>query len=302
MGKYIFSSDIDIQKLLLKTYNKPSSIKDHLYENLSFIDKIKLFTSNHCELLKLKFPILFTIINILEIIINVLMSIVYFIGAMFVIDINVALGFSLVILNFLVVCSLIYHVISFSFDNYEIYQNSIIYYIMYYITGIVLLSIFIKPLFIIIRLFLFGGLSKIKKYINNNIERKFCNKLNRIYYTNENDIYLEHELIKNVQAKQNKISYDKQSIGSNLIRIYERNYHKNDNQKQKAVIRYIDHHTNRELNFKQLLFKLSYLNQKTMLDYGEKMIDQDEKVNEIIKEIMNSQKSKEELLKDQFEN
>lgn len=302
MGKYIFSPNINIQKLLLKTYNKPSSIKNHLYENLSFIDKIKLFTSNHCELLKSNFPILFTTINILEIIINVLISIVYFIGAMLVIDINVVLGFNLVILNFLVVCSLIYHVISFSFDYDEIYQYSIISYIIYYVTSIILLSIFIKPLFIIIRLFLFGGLSKIKKYINNNIERKFCNKLNRIYYTNGNDIYLEHELIKNVQAKQNKINYDKQSIDLNLIRIYERNYYKNDNQKQKAVIRYINHHTNRELNFKQLLFKLSYLNQKTMLDYGEKMIDQDEKVNEIIKEIMNSQKSKEELLKDQFEN
>ena len=178
----------------------------------------------------------------------------YFIGAMLVIDINVALGFSLITLNFLVVCSLIYHVISFSFDDYEIYQNSIIYYIMYYVTGIALLSIFIKPLFIIIRLFLFGGLSKIKKYINNNIEKKFCNKFNRIYYTNQNDIYLEHELIKSVQTKQNKINYDKQSIGSNLIRIYERNYYKNDNQKQKAIIRYIDHHTNRKLNFKQLLF------------------------------------------------
>ena len=60
MGKYIFSPNINIQKLLLKTYNKPSSIKNHLYENLSFIDKIKLFTSNHCELLKSNFPIKIT--------------------------------------------------------------------------------------------------------------------------------------------------------------------------------------------------------------------------------------------------
>lgn len=128
----------------------------------------------------------------------------------------------------------------------------------------------------------------------NQIEYKFVNYFNRPLYDKHYRIYLLHELINSVELKQIKDKNDDVTeIKLNIL----------DDQKyltgieimnsgigiskkyptikeREALNLYLKEHTNRKLNFKQLVTKLIYLEQLTQIDGLEKQFDENLKTIE----------------------
>ena len=301
--KYNMSKKINIQKLISKAYNQPNSVKENLYDNLSFIEKMKLIFKgegkgiNKDNLLNTVFTNFMKNLNVLNIIIIILLNISWFIFTSIIGFYTAILGISCTIISFILLFSTIIYAIESDFNDDD--EMTKAEKICYWFMSILSFTLFIDFIIIFMLLFVFNGQSKIKRYINDNYEKDFCDEFNTIYYDDNCTAYLKHEMIDNVKIinKYNSIYYDYLDDDIDLYRINKDCYVNSD---ERAIAKYIKQHTNRELNFKQLLLKLSYLEQKSIIDQSQNKLEQDEKDNERIKLIMKNQKSEEELMKRQF--
>lgn len=290
---------INIQKLLLKAYNKPNSIKDNLYDNLNFIEKMQLIFNDKDQLLNKVFPNFVKGLNILNIIIFSMSSMFWFIFMMIIGYYNLILGLiSFITFITLAICSMLY--VGETMTRYYD-RKSLLEKISYWIISILSFAFLIDFIIIFTLLIIFNGRSKIKNYVTNYYERDFHNKFNQIYYDDNYTAYLEHELITtNIHFNQNEIYYNSLRDDQKFYTIYQDNIETNRDQNERAILKYIKYHTNRELDFKQLLIKLSYLYHQSMLDHNESLMKQDEDDQKVLNMIMQNQKSEEELLKNQL--
>lgn len=306
---YYIPKEINIRNLISKAYNRPNSIKDHLYDNLSFIEKMKLIFKGEGEgegegkginknnLLNTVFPNFIKNLNILNVIMIIILNISWFVFGLFSGLFNIILGISGMVISMILFVSTITYAMESDFnDDDEMTKPE---KICYWIMSILSFTLFIDFIIMFMLLFVFNGQSKIKKYIIDNYENDFCDEFNTIYYDDNYTAYLKHEMIDNVKINNeyNSIYYDYLDDNIDLYRINNNCYVNSD---ERAIAKYIKQHTNRELNFKQLLLKLSYLEQKSVIDQSQNKLEQDEKDNERIKLIMKNQISEEELMKRQF--
>lgn len=309
---YDIPKEINVQNLISKAYNRPNSIKDHLYDNLSFIEKMKLIFKdkgkgiNKNNLLNTVFPNFIKNLNILNVIMIIILNICWFVFTIMIGFYMIILGITGLVLSFILLISTITYAIESDFNdsNKMTKPEKICYFSM----SILSFTLFIDFIIMFMLLFVFNGQSKIKKYIIDNYEKDFCDKFNTIYYDDNHTAYLKHEMIDNVKVNDeynsiycdyldDNIGYDYLNDDIDLYRINNDCYVNSD---ERAIAKYIKQHTNRELNFKQLLLKLSYLEQKSVIDQSQNKLEQDEKDNERIKIIMKNQISEEELMKRQF--
>ena len=293
-----FPLAINLQRLLNKLHHKPDRFKDHLYDNLNFIDKTNIIFSHKYNLLDEIFSKLNKVLDVINIILIILANIFWVIFTSIIGCFNVPMGVLGFFITFILFTFSIIYVVESEFQ-YEYEKGLTLEKIAYCIVSILSFSWLIDFLIILIVLFIFNGRSKVRKFVYKEIEKKFCDEFNEIYYDDQNVAYLKHEMLNEVSfdIEYNDIEYDYFYEYDNLYRIYQCFEF---NQNERALVKYIKYHTNRELNFKQLLLKLTYLEQKSELNKSEKLLNQNKKDNEIIKILIDNQKSEEELLRKQF--
>lgn len=296
--EFRFHSAINLQKLINKLRNKPNRFKDHLYDNLSFIDKINIIFNQKHGLLDHIFPKLNKVLDFTNIILMILSNIFWFIFTSIIGCFNVPMGVLGFFITFILFTFSIIYVVESEFQ-YEYEKGLTLEKIAYCIVSILSFSWLIDFLIILIVLFIFNGRSKVRKFVYKEIEKKFCDEFNTIYYDDQNVAYLKHEMLDTVKfnSTDNSIDYNYLSEYNDLNRIYQ--CFELD-QTERSLTKYIKHHTNRELNFEQLLLKLIYLEQKSELNKSEQLIDQNKEDDEMIKLLIDNQKSEEELLRKQF--
>lgn len=296
--EFCFPSAINLQSLINKQRNKPNRFKDHLYDNLSVFDKTNMIFNQKYGLLDHIFPKLNKILDVTNKILMILANIFWFIFTMIIGCFNVPMGVLGFFITFILFTFSIIYVVESEFQ-YEYEKGLTLEKIAYCIVSILSFSWLIDFLIILIVLFIFNGRSKVRKFVYKEIEKKFCDEFNEIYYDDQNVAYLKHEMLNEVSfdIEYNDIEYDYFYEYDNLYRIYQCFEF---NQNERALVKYIKYHTNRELNFKQLLLKLTYLEQKSELNKSEQLIDQNKEDDEMIKLLIDNQKSEEELLRKQF--
>lgn len=295
--EFRFPSAINLQRLINKLKHKPNRFKDHLYDNLSFIDKINIIFNQKHGFLDEIFPKLNKILDFTNKSLMILANIFWFIFTSIIGYFNVPMGVLGFFITFILFTfSIIYVVESeFQYNN----KKSSLEKISFVFVSILSFSGLIDFFIVLIILFIFNGQSKVQKFVNNKIEKEFCDRFNTIYYDDQNIAYLRHEMLNNVEfnSQDNSIDYTYLSEYYDLNCIYQSHLL---NQTERSLIKYIKHHTNRELNFEQLLLKFIYLEQKSELNKNEQLINQNKKDDETLKLLIDNQKSEEELLRKQF--
>ena len=182
--KYNIPKEINVQNLISKAYKRPNSIKDHLYDNLSFIEKMKLIFKgegkgiNKNNLLNIVFTNFIKNLNVLNIIIIILLNIFWFIFTIIIGFYIPILGILGMVISFVLLFSTIIYAIESDFNNDD--EMTKVEKICYWIMSILSFTLFIDFIIMFMLLFVFNGQSKIKKYIIDNYEKDFCDKFNTI--------------------------------------------------------------------------------------------------------------------------
>lgn len=297
--KFYFPSSINLKRLINKLQHKPDQFKDHLYDNLNLIDKINMIFNQKYGLLDHIFPKLNKVLDVTNKSLMILANIFWFVFTLIIGCFNVSIGV-LVLSLIIAMTSLAFSMIYF-FERDFRYNNkkSALEKISFIFVSILSFSWLIDFFIVLIVLFIFNGQSKVRKFVYENIERKFCNEFNEIYRDDQNVAYLRHEMLNEVSfnIEDNFINYNYFYEYGNLFIICQCC---DLSQNERALVKYIKYHTNRELNFKQLLLKLVYLEQKHTVDQQEELFKRAQKDEEIIQSLIDNQKSEKDLLKRQF--
>lgn len=283
-----------IEKLIKKLKNNPNKVKDSLYDNLTLFDKIKLLFKKNHDLLDYIKPQLVTLISCSHFIMFLLSIIIYILFTIkLFIEHKSILGFLMIIFIITLIFLHIYHYVRIDYNSYTESNNAIIFH---YILAAFTFALPIIILEILIAFFVGKGHKDFKKYINEELEDEFVGYFNQAYYNDENVVYLKHEIIKDVKFndQSNIIEFD--YINKDLISVYN---HSNDRVKR-VLINYIKEHTSRELNFKQLLNKLLYLDHLNLLDESSKELEQQKEDKKLLNEIMNKQLTQDEITNQQI--
>lgn len=279
-----------------KTKNKPNKVKDSLYENLSMMDKIKLLLSNDHDLLIKLFPTFSKIIFITQLIFMIAIPLIYIGYDIYLISNNLKFGFTILIYMIFYITLLIIHFYNINED----YVNSNKALIFHYIILLLNLGFIIVIIQFLSFMYLCKGKELFKKDVNNQ-EQIFINNFNQIFVDKNETVYLRHEMIKNVWFD----NYPKFIKFDYIDKFYDNNtYNLDDNedeQYKRVLTNYIKNHTSRELNFKQLISKLVYINNLTILDQSSQNIDQNKKDNKLLDQLIDKQVSQDEILRQQFE-
>lgn len=289
-----------LNKIIQKIKNRPNKVKDQLYDNLNIFDKITLlFKHDHYLLMKL-YPAFGQIVLITQLLMTILSIFVYVCCVINAFNTNIFLGFSILTLYIIYFSSIVIHYVTLFNDDSK-YDMTDKYLIINYIISIFNFSLPIIIIEFLIEMFIFKQNKVFKNYINKNLEQNFVEHFNTIYYDENNVAYLKHEIINNVSFdhKSNIIYFDyvNKFYDSNTYNIND----SDDDQFKRVMTDYIKNHTSRELNFKQLMSKLVYINNLTMLNQSSQNIDQNKKDNELLDQLIDKQVSKDEVLKQQFE-
>lgn len=288
-----------LNKIIQKIKNSPNKVKDQLYDNLNIFDKITLlFKYDHYLLIKL-YPTFSKIVFSTQLLMNIVSLFVYMYCMINAFNINIFLGFSSLILLIIYFSSIVFHFVMLFIDDSS-YDMTDKYLIINYIIAIFNFSLFIIIIEFLIEMFIFKQNKVFKNYINKNLEQNFVEHFNTIYYDENDVVYLKHEMINNVlfDHKSNIIYFD-YNDKFNELNILSNSEH---TQFKRVITDYIKNHTSRELNFKKLISKLIYINDLTMLNQSSQNIDQNKKDNELLDQLIDKQVSKDEILKQQFEN
>lgn len=301
MNNYQFKDDQMfkiLNKLSNKIKNKTNKVKDSLYENLSMMDKIKLLLSNDHDLLIRLFPIFSNIIFFTQFIMLIFITLIYIVYDIYLISNNSIFGITgLIFLMFYTTLLIIHFYNAFSNDDYLLSNKALIFH---YIILLLNLSLIIIIIQFLIFMYLCKGNKKFKKYINNQ-EQIFINHFNQIFVDKNETVYLRHEMIKNVWFD----NYPKFIKFNYIDKFYDSDTYNLDNsddeQYKRVLTDYIRNHTSRELNFKQLISKLIYINNLTILDQSSQNIDQNKEDNKLLDQLIDKQVSKDEILRQQFE-
>lgn len=283
-----------IKKLSNQIQNNPNKVKDSLYDNLTLFDKIKLLFKKNHDLLDYIKPQLVTLISCSHFIMFLLSIIIYILFTIkLFIEHKSILGFLMIIFIITLIFLHIYHYVRIDYNSYTESNNAIIFH---YILAAFTFALPIIILEILIAFFVGKGHKDFKKYINEELEDEFVGYFNQAYYDDENVVYLKHEIIKDVKFndQSNIIEFD--YINKDLISVYN---HSNDRVKR-VLINYIKEHTSRELNFKQLLNKLLYLDHLNLLDESSKELEQQKEDKKLLNEIMNKQLTQDKITTQQI--
>lgn len=283
-----------IKKLSNQIQNNPNKVKDSLYDNLTLFDKIKLLFKKNHDLLDYIKPQLVTLISCSHFIMFLLSIIIYILFTIkLFIEHKSILGFLMIIFIITLIFLHIYHYVRIDYNSYTESNNAIIFH---YILAAFTFALPIIILEILIAFFVGKGHKDFKKYINEELEDEFVGYFNQAYYNDENVVYLKHEIIKDVKFndQSNIIEFD--YINKDLISVYN---HSNDRVKR-VLINYIKEHTSRELNFKQLLNKLLYLDHLNLLDESSKELEQQKEDKKLLNEIMNKQLTQDKITTQQI--
>ncbi len=287
-----------LNKIIQKIKNRPNKVKDQLYDNLNIFDKITLlFKHDHYLLMKL-YPAFGQIVLITQLLMTILSIFVYMYCVINAFYTNMFLGFSILTLYIIYFSSIVIHYVTLFNDDSK-YDMTDKYLIINYIISIFNFSLSIIIIEFLIEMFIFKQNKVFKNYINKNLEQNFVEHFNTIYYNENNVAYLKHEIINNVSFdhKLNIIYFD-YNDKFNELNILSNSEH---TQFKRVMTDYIRNHTSRELNFKQLISKLVYINNLTILDQSSQNIDQNKEDNELLDQLIDKQVSKDEILKQQFE-
>lgn len=290
-------------KLLNKTKNKPNRVKDSLYKNLNMIDKIKFLFEDDRYFLKKLYPIFSKIIFITEVLSFVLSIVGYLVLCVILFEHNFVLGIISFIFTFLYIVVMFTHFWYIESGSVYMLTNTsvIIHYILLLLSS-GLIFIFIEYL---IFMYVCQGEKTLKNFIDKDLDQEFTNEFNQIFFDENKSAYLKHELIKNVwfdnQSCFIKFDYNDKYYEDHVYTLKS----SNDDQFKRVLTDYITNHTSRELNFKQLISKLAYINHLTIINQSSQNIGQNEKDNEkdhvLFNQILGNQISKDEALKQQFE-
>lgn len=283
-----------IKKLSNQIQNNPNKVKDSLYDNLTLFDKIKLLFKKNHDLLDYIKPQLVTLISCSHAIMFIISICIYIIFMLLSFTSHFTLlGRFFIIFIITLIFLHIYHYVRIDYNSYTESNNAIIFH---YILAAFTFALPIIILEILIAFFVGKGHKDFKKYINEELEDEFVGYFNQAYYDDENVIYLKHEIIKDVKFndQSNIIEFD--YINKNLISVYN---HSNDRVKR-VLINYIEEHTSRELNFKQLLNKLLYLDHLNLLDESSKELEQQKEDKKLLNEIMNKQLTQDKITTQQI--
>lgn len=283
-----------IEKLIKKLKNNPNKVKDSLYDNLTLFDKIKLLFKKNHDLLDYIKPQLTTLISCSHFIMYLISTFVYIILTIILFTSHFTLLGRFFIIFIITLTFLhIYHYVRIDYNSYTESNNAIIFH---YILAAFTFALPIIILEILIAFFVGKGHKDFKKYINEELEDEFVGYFNQAYYDDENVVYLKHEIIKDVKFndQSNIIEFD--YINKDLISVYN---HSNDRVKR-VLINYIKEHTSRELNFKQLLNKLLYLDHLNLLDESSKKLEQQKEDKKLLNEIMNKQLTQDKITTQQI--
>lgn len=287
-----------LNKIIQKIKNRPNNVKDQLYDNLNIFDKITLlFKYDHYLLIKL-YPTFGQIVLITQLLMTMLSILVYMCCVINAFNTNIFLGFSSLTLYIIYFSSIVIHYVTLFNDDSK-YDMTDKYLIINYIISIFNFSLPIIIIEFLIEMFIFKQNKVFKNYINKNLEQNFVEHFNTIYYDENNVAYLKHEMINNVlfDHKSNIIYFD-YNAKFNELNILSNSEH---TQFKRVMTDYIRNHTSRELNFKQLMSKLIYINDLTMLNQSSQNIDRNKKDNKLLDQLIDKQVSKDEILKQQFE-
>lgn len=283
-----------IEKLIKKLKNNPNKVKDSLYDNLTLFDKIKLLFKKNHDLLDYIKPQLVTLISCSHAIMFIISICIYIIFMLLSFTSHfIILGRFFIIFIITLIFLHIYHYVRIDYNSYTESNNAIIFH---YILATFTFALPIIILEILIAFFVGKDHKDFKKYINEELEDEFVGYFNQAYYDDENVIYLKHEIIKDVKFndQSNIIEFD--YINKDLISVYN---HSNDRVKR-VLINYIKEHTSRELNFKQLLNKLLYLDHLNLLDESSKELEQQKEDKKLLNEIMNKQLTQDKITTQQI--
>lgn len=270
-----------IEKLIDK--NKPNKMKDSLYNNLTFFDKIKLlFKKDHDMIYRVCFPLVTFMENSHVIMLIVSISIYIILTALLFVSYSMILaGISFVF----TIAVLLLHKVHYIKCNNGFYRNSDQAIIIHYILAAFTFALPVIILEILIAFFIGNGHKNFKNYINNRIEADFVDYFNQPYYDSQKVVYLRHEIIKDVQfdyeTSMITFDYDDNYKNYNCISMNK----KYQNQFERTLMMNIEEHTSRQLNFKQLLDKLLYLDYLHLLNQLMEDLDEKQQNAHLLKEI-----------------
>lgn len=285
-----------IEKLIKKLKNNPNKVKDSLYDNLTLFDKIKLLFKKNHDLLDYIKPNLISYIAFSHVIMFFISIIMYILFTILLfISHFIILGYVFIFFIITIIFSHIIHYCQIEDDDDD-YINSTHAIFCHYILAAFTFALPIIILEILIAFFVGKGHKDFKKYINEELEDEFVGYFNQAYYDDENVVYLKHEIIKDVKFndQSNIIEFD--YINKDLISVYN---HSNDRVKR-VLINYIEEHTSRELNFKQLLNKLIYLDHLNILEQSSKDLQNRKDDEKLLNELMNKQLTQDKITTQQI--
>lgn len=270
-----------IEKLIDK--NKPNKMKDSLYNNLTFFDKIKLlFKEDHDMIYRVCFPLVTFMENSHVIMLIVSISIYIILTALLFVSYSMILaGISFIF----TIVLLLLHKVHYTKCNNGFYRNSDQAIIIHYILAAFTFALPVIILEILIVFFIGNGHKNFKNYINNRIESDFVDYFNQPYYDSQKVVYLRHEMIKDVQfdyeTSMITFDYDDNYKNYNCISTNK----KYQNQFKQTLMMNIEEHTSLQLNFKQLLDKLLYLDYLHLLNQLMEDLDKKQQNAHLLKEI-----------------
>ena len=309
----------DLNMDRLKELNEKGKLKTTYYNSLSFKDKLKILNDklegNH--LLRDNID---AIIIIMFFITYLSSIIIMFINSSF------AETYFLNYLSYAFIGSLVIFVISGFIVNAGYDELGIkILYIMSSIMSLGMNILISNLVELMIKIYIIYFSDELRKDINQ-IEYNFVNYFNRPLYDKHNRIYLLHELINKVELKQTKDkNVDVTKIKLNILN--DQKYltgieimnsgigisKKYPNIKEREALNlYLKEHTNRELNFEQIVTKLIYLEQLVQIYRLERQFDENSQkieekkqymfeIEEIKNDLKDKQKSKDEINQKQIQ-
>lgn len=309
----------DLNMDRLKELNEKDKLKTTYYNSLSFRDKLKIL-NNKLENNHLLRDNINTIIMFMFFITYLSSSILTFINPSFA-ETHFLNYLCYAFLASLVICAICGFIADADYDELA----AKILYIMSSIMSLgmnILISNLVELMVNIYKIYFSDG---IRKNINR-IEYNFVNYFNRPLYDKHHRIYLLHELINSVELKQIKNKNDdvteiklnilndqKYLTGIEIMNSGIEISKKYPTIKEREALNlYLKEHTNRELNFKQLVTKLIYLEQLTQIDGLEKQFDENlqtieekkqylHEIEEIKNDLKDKQTSKDEINQKQIQ-
>lgn len=309
----------DLNMDRLKELNEKDKLKTTYYNSLSFKDKLKILNDklkdNH--LLRDNID---AIIIIIFFIIYLSSSILTFINPSFA-GAHFLNYLCYAFLASLVICAICGFIADADYDELS-------YKILYIMSSIMSLgmNILISNLVeLVVNIYKIYFSDEPRNDINR-VEYNFVNYFNRPLYDKHYRIYLLHELINSVELKQIKDKNDdvteiklnilddqKYLTASEIMNSGIEISKKYPNIKEREALNlYLKEHTNRKLNFKQLVTKLIYLEQLTQIDGLEKQFDENlqiieekkqylHEIEEIKNDLKDKQTSKDEINQKQIQ-